>query len=224
MQFSQLQQAMVGAARVQTLLQEAETPLARDSGEVRERRHPHRPPGLRLPARPAGAAGHRPRACRPAASTASSATPAAARARCCRCCCASTRRRPGASASTARRWSDRRGPLPRPRRPGAAGALPAGGHGAREHRDGPAADAMRRSRPRRAPRMRTTSSPRWSAATTRRWAKAARGCRSARSSCWRSRARWPASRASCSWTRPPRTSIRTPSRWCSARWRSCAAR
>jgi ATP-binding cassette subfamily B multidrug efflux pump len=36
MQFSQLQQAMVGAARVQTLLQEAETPPNPPGGEVRE--------------------------------------------------------------------------------------------------------------------------------------------------------------------------------------------
>ncbi|RYY68923.1 MAG: ATP-binding cassette domain-containing protein, partial [Comamonadaceae bacterium] len=36
MQFSQLQQALIGAARVQTLLQEAETPVAAAGGEVRE--------------------------------------------------------------------------------------------------------------------------------------------------------------------------------------------
>ena len=47
---------------------------------------------------------------------------------------------------------DRRGPLPRERRPGAAGAVPAGRHRAREHRHGPRADrcADRGGRPRRA--------------------------------------------------------------------------
>ena len=34
MQFSQLQQAMVGAARVHALLKEAETPVAADHGQV----------------------------------------------------------------------------------------------------------------------------------------------------------------------------------------------
>ncbi|HWI83010.1 ABC transporter ATP-binding protein [Ramlibacter sp.] len=36
MQFSQLQQAMVGAARVQVLLREAQTPVAADRGQVRD--------------------------------------------------------------------------------------------------------------------------------------------------------------------------------------------
>ena len=45
-----------------------------------------------------------------------------------------------------------------------------------------AATARRRSSRRRARPMRTTLSRRWNTATTRRWAKAARGCRRARSS------------------------------------------
>ena len=42
MQFSQLQQAVVGAARVHALLKEAETPVAADLGRVTEGRDLHR--------------------------------------------------------------------------------------------------------------------------------------------------------------------------------------
>jgi ATP-binding cassette subfamily B protein/ATP-binding cassette subfamily C protein/ATP-binding cassette subfamily B multidrug efflux pump len=88
-----------------------------------------------------------------------------------------------------------------------------------------AATSRRRgSRPPRARPTRWASSRLWSAAGTPCWVKAARGCRPARSSCWRSPAHWPASRASCCSTRRPRTWTATPSRWCSARWRVCAAR
>ena len=72
--------------------------------------------------------------------------------------------------------------LPRRGRTGAAGPVPAGRVGAREHRHGPRPDAGRRSKRRRARRTRTTSSRRWNRATTRRWAKAARACRPGRSS------------------------------------------
>ncbi len=50
MQFSQLQQAMVGAARVHALLKEAEAPVAADHGRVSARRDRDRAAGLRLPA------------------------------------------------------------------------------------------------------------------------------------------------------------------------------
>ena len=75
----------------------------------------------------------------------------------------------------------------------------------------------RRSRRQRAPRTRMASSQRLERrATTRRWARAARGCRPARSSWSRSRARSRDSRASCSSTRRPRASTARPSRQCSA--------
>ncbi len=222
MQFSQLQQALVAAARVHTLLAEAETPPAADQGRIA--RGEIAIEGLSFAYLPGG------RCCttstcswRPAVSTGSWVTPAAARARCWRCCCASTRRRQARSASTACRWrpSPRRAfapawawcrRIPSCWRPARARTSRSGGR-----------SATRRSRPRRARRTRTASSARWNAATTPSWARGARACPPARSSCWPSPERSPGSRASCCWTRPRPTSTRKPSRWCSGPWANCAA-
>ena len=101
LQFSTLQQSVVAASRVDTLLHEAEAPRATHARA--HRTGPRRARARHLRLRPGAA-----RCCttcrwrsRPAASSASSATPAAASRRCSRCCCASTCRRRAASRSTA---------------------------------------------------------------------------------------------------------------------------
>ena len=84
----------------------------------------------------------------------------------------------------------RRGRLPAPHRPGAAGALPVLRHRGREHRLRQARGATApRSSPPHAPRMRTSSSCACRRATTRWSASAARGCRAASASASASRAR-----------------------------------
>ena len=96
---------------------------------------------------------------RRAPSSASSATPAAASRPCCRCCCATTRRRQGSidmlgeplAAIGNERFRGEVGP-------GAAGPVPAGRVGAREHRHGPRPVRRPRSKRPRAPPTRTTSS------------------------------------------------------------------
>ena len=70
-----------------------------------------------------------------------------------------------------------------------------------------------------APRTRTDSSRASSAATTRRWARAARAFQRVRSSSSPSRARLPDSRACCSSTRRRRASTARPSRRCAPRSR-----
>jgi len=92
---------------------------------------------------------------------------------------------------------------------------------ARENIDMGRASPRSGSKRRRVRRGRASSSSRWSRATTRRSARAGRGCPPARSSWSRWRARWPARRGSCSSTRRPRASTARPRGWCSRRWPSC---
>ena len=137
MQFSQLQQAVVGAARVHALLEEAETPVAADRGRVTagaisiDRLDFAYQPGrtvlhdLNLQIAPGsfhGIVGHTGSGKSTLLSLLLRFYPAPA----------GSIRIDGTPGR-----GDRRGPFPRERGPGAAGALPAGRVRAREHRHGP---------------------------------------------------------------------------------------
>ena len=183
MQFSLLQQSVIAAARVNTLLQEAAAPRGRaraaassagacELADVSFGYDPAQPVlhDITLPI-PAGAL-HRHR--RPHRQRQVDAAVAAAALLCAAGRTHRDRRHPARA--------DRRRAFPRRRRAGAAGAVPAGRRRAREHRHGPrpARGGDRRGRPRGArARLHRSGSSR---ATTRRSAKAARGCRPDRSS------------------------------------------
>ena len=181
MQFSQLQQALVGAARVQALLAEAETPVAGEQGQVTGGRDPERltfayqpgrpvlhDVGLRIPAGSFhGVVGHTGSGKTTLLSLLLRFYPAA----------------PGSIRIDGAPGCDRRRHLSRQRGPGAAGTLPAGGHGAGKHHHGP--QARRRAGAGGSARRACTrrSSRPWSAATTPRSVKEVRACRWDRSSC-----------------------------------------
>jgi ABC-type multidrug transport system fused ATPase/permease subunit len=200
MQFSVLQQSMIAAARVNTLLHEGATPavararrISRGAVELRDLSFGYDP-----------------------------AEPVANR-RCSRCCCVSTRRRPDASRSTGCRWHRSATTSSAPTSGWSLRSRscwrPAHATTSTWAEDW----ARTRSRPQRGRRARMNSFSRSSRATRRRSAKAARDFHRDRSSLSRWRARWPASRACSSSTKRRRVSTARPSSAYRQRSPSCAA-